>query len=41
MQDVQVKKISKEGRGKTVDYVVHKRPIMALIIFPKWENLFT
>ena len=35
------KKISKEGRGKTVDYVVHKRPIMALIIFPKWENLFT
>jgi hypothetical protein len=27
------KKISKEGWGKTVDYVVHKRPIMALIIF--------
>ena len=32
------KKISKEGRGKTVEYVVHKLPIMALIIFPKWEN---
>ena len=41
MEDVQVKRLVKRGRGKTVDYDVYKRPIMARISFPKRENYIT
>jgi hypothetical protein len=38
MEDVQVKRLVKRGRGKTIDYGVYKRPIMAQFMFPKREN---
>jgi len=38
MEDVQVKRLVKRGKGKTIDYDVYKRPIMAQFMFPKREN---